>query len=375
MDASHSYDALIGLFAPSYKMLKLVIAPRIINTLDKYDIQYKYNKADNIITTKSDRVGDFLLMSLEVPDSIVAFECYRSHVDEIDTLNPDHAQEAWEKVIARTRQTPKGADNPINRASIYTTPEGFGFTHKYWVKNKNKDYQMIKASSRTNPYLPSDYVDSLIASYPAELVSAYVDGEFVNMKSGTVYKSYNRVSHDSREYIKPNEPLFIGCDFNVTKQAATVYVRRQGGREWHAVSEFTDMYDTPDMIRIFKERYPGHRIVIYPDASGGARKSVNANISDIALLNQAGFEVRNNPSNPTVKDRVNAMNAAFSKGIIFVNTKECPTVANCLEQQAYDKNGEPNKKSGVDHQNDASSYPIAYEMPINRPIAHIPVIF
>ena len=42
-------------------------------------------------------------------------------------------------------------------------------------------------------------------------------------------------------------------------------------------------------------------------------------------------------------------------------------VADNLEQQVYDKNGEPCKKSNKDHQNDATGYPIAYEFPINKP--------
>jgi hypothetical protein len=45
-------------------------------------------------------------------------------------------------------------------------------------------------------------------------------------------------------------------------------------------------------------------------------------------------------------------------------------VASCLEQQVY-RNGEPDKTSGVDHQNDATTYPIAYEMPILRPVANV----
>ena len=43
------------------------------------------------------------------------------------------------------------------------------------------------------------------------------------------------------------------------------------------------------------------------------------------------------------------------------------TTAACLEQQAYDKSGEPDKRSGFDHQNDATTYPIAFEMPIKKP--------
>ena len=135
------------------------------------------------------------------------------------------------------------------------------------------------------------------------------------------------------------------------------------------------MYDTPEMITIIKERWPGHKIIMYPDATGKSRKTVNASTSDLALLEQAGFWVRANPSNPLVKDRILAMNTALKNGKIFVNTDKCETVAACLEKQIYNKNGSPDKDSGVDHQNDASTYPIAFEMPIHKPIAHIKVAY
>jgi hypothetical protein len=52
-----------------------------------------------------------------------------------------------------------------------------------------------------------------------------------------------------------------------------------------------------------------------------------------------------------------------------VNDVQCPETARCLEQQAYDKNGEPDKQTGFDHQNDATGYPIAYEFPVVKPVA------
>ena len=130
-------------------------------------------------------------------------------------------------------------------------------------------------------------------------------------------------------------------------------------------------------IRAITERWKsqGHHIVIYPDASGKNRKSNNASTSDIAQLQQAGFEVRAKPSNPAVKDRVSAMNKALESCMVMVNEQACPDTARCLEQQAYDKNGEPDKGGGSDHQNDASTYPIAYEMPVVKPVINIPVRF
>ena len=122
------------------------------------------------------------------------------------------------------------------------------------------------------------------------------------------------------------------------------------------------------MIRILKEKWPQekYRHIIYPDASGANRNTTGASISDIRLLEAAKFSVRAEKSNPFVKDRVNAVNVAFSKNLIRVNAKACPDTASCLEKQAYDDNGEPDKKSGFDHGNDAFGYFVAYEMPINK---------
>ena len=92
--------------------------------------------------------------------------------------------------------------------------------------------------------------------------------------------------------------------------------------------------------------------------------------SDLALLEQAGFTVRANKANPRIKDRVAAMNAALEHGKVKINPVSCPNTADCLEQQTY-KNGEPDKSSGHDHQNDATTYPIAFEFPIRKRVADV----
>ena len=53
----------------------------------------------------------------------------------------------------------------------------------------------------------------------------------------------------------------------------------------------------------------------------------------------------------------------------FVNVDKCPSLAEALEQQVYDKHGMPDKSTGHDHVVDASGYFIAKQFPIVRPIA------
>jgi len=148
-----------------------------------------------------------------------------------------------------------------------------------------------------------------------------------------------------------------------------IFVKRQNG--WHCVKELTGIYDTPALIETVKELFKEHHITIYPDASGKSRKSVNASTSDIALLSSAGFTVKTKESNPAVKDRVLSVNACFDKQNVYVNDVACPETARCLEQQSYDKNGEPDKSQGHDHQNDAFGYPLAFEFPVRKPLPNI----
>ena len=373
MDACQSAEILVGMYAPTYDLIRLITAPRMQTALIDHGISFNFNKSDNVIYTSSPGWGDFILRTLDNPARIVGYESYRSHIDEIDTLKFEHAKSAWNKVIARNRQKPKGLNGGSNRVSAYTTPEGFRFAHWRWVVNATPEYKIIQASSRTNPYLDGSYIESLVATYPDHLVEAYIDGKFVNLTTGSVYKSYGRERCRSNETIREGDDLCIGQDFNVGNMASTIFVKRPNG--WHVVDELVGIFDTPALIETLQERYNGHRITIYPDASGQSRKTVKASISDISLLRSAGFTVKVRPTNPAVKDRILAVNCALADGRVWVNDRKAPTVANSLEQQAYDLNGEPDKTVGVDHQNDATGYPIAYEMPVRRPVAHVQINF
>jgi len=178
--------------------------------------------------------------------------------------------------------------------------------------------------------------------------------------------------------VKDKEPVFIGMDFNIDKMAATVYVLR--GKAFHAVDQIKDGYNTPEVADIIKRRYKdkGHKVIIYPDSSGKNRTRMGgASESDIAILKAApyNYTCKYKPTNPAVKDRINATNAAFENGQLFVNDALCPDVAACYEQQVYAENGEPDKSAGNDHQNDASTYPIAYELPIRKPTTSIKMGF
>jgi hypothetical protein len=371
-DALAHPRALIGLYEPTFKLVSDILVPTMQNTLDDFGIKHKYNSKYNTIYTYSAQCGNFKLDTMDVPERIVGYEIYRAHVDELDIMPFDKAKKAWQKIIARCRQ--KIPAEGRNKASVYTTPEGFKFVYSQWANSNNPDYQYIRAATYTNPYIDDDYIQALKDTYPAELIEAYIEGHFVNLTSGTVYRSFSRTENNSFEDVLDGELLYIGMDFNIDKMAAIVFVKR--GDSFHAVREFLNGYDTGSMLRTLKETFPRNNMIIYPDSSGKNRHtSSGASISDIATIRQHRIEARYKETNPFVKDRVAAVNIGFQKKYLYVNVKNCPSLTTALEQQAYDKNGQPDKSQGIDHQLDAFGYVIAYERPINKPVITIPFKF
>jgi len=365
-----SYSAIRDIFYPTLEEAALMMGFTLV-------IKTSVKEVD--IYRSGFYYGTIICRSMDNPSSIVGFKIARALVDELDTLPRDKAKHAWNKIVARLRLK---IDGVINSVGVTTTPEGFLFVHSRFADKPKQSYSMVQASSFENlKNLPDDYIESLYETYEPELADAYVLGKFVNLKSGNVYKNYKKKLHESDEYIKEKEPLYMGCDFNVGKQAVTIYVIRENREgkdkkdEWHAVAEYKDLLDTPHMIEKIKHDYPDHHVTIYPDASGRARKSVDAMQTDIALLEEQGWDVRANKKNPYINDRVQSVNRALSQMYLYVNSKTAPTVSKCLEQQGWDDNGLPDKKSGHDHQNDASGYPIVYEHPIVKPVIEMPIGF
>lgn len=352
----------VAYYLPTYDLVTRMAFPRFEETLSKIGLRFKTNKNEAVIDIENR--GSIIMRTMDVPARIVAYEVADSIADELDTLTVEKARDVWNKIIARNRQ--KKPDGSLNTVGVATTPEGFRFVYERWQRDPAPGYRLIKASTMSNAAnLPEGYIESLRASYSANLLQAYLDGEFVNLTQGSVYAEFDRILNGSKETIQPSEPLHIGLDFNIGKMAAVVCILRDG--EPHIVDELTGVLDTPAMIAVIKSRYGGHAILVYPDASGGSRKTNNASESDIALLRAARFQVLAPSANPAVRDRVLAVNQMIhseNKRRLRINADTCPVLVECLEKQAYDKNGEPDKSSDLDHSPDALGYLIHYRWPV-----------
>lgn len=369
-----------GYFAPTYPQIRDIFFPTIEEVAFDWGLKIKIKESDKEVDfyAGGQYRNTVICRSMEKPATIVGFKIGHALVDELDVMAKLKAEQAWRKIIARMRYKVPGLKNGVD---VATTPEGFKFTYQQFVKQLSEKpelktlYGMVQASTYDNELnLPDDYISSLVGSYPPQLISAYLRGKFVNLTSGAVYPDFSRTLNHTNEVERAYESLLVGMDFNRLKMSSVIYVLRDGLPQ--AVAEITDGRDTPYMADLLKRKYAdkGHPIQIFPDASGANSSSKNASESDLSILRQAGFAIRVNSVNPAIADRVNAVNALILNGKgerrLKVNTNRCPHLTDGLEQQTYDTNGMPDKKSGVDHLNDAAGYPLAFLYPINHVVTH-----
>ena len=281
---------------------------------------------------------------------------------------------AWEEVLrpmlSTCKYTLKGVQRVGGNVLRIGTPKGFNHCYDTYMDGQaghEPDCKSFSYTSLEGGNIPKEEIEVARKKMDIKTFKQEYEASFESYQ-GVIYYCYDRIKNGSSDTVKPTDTLHIGMDFNVTKMAAVVYVRR--GDTMHAVDEFVDLFDTPAMIESIKAKYPSHQVGVYPDASGQNRKSNGASETDLSLLRKAGFNVYVNSQNPAVKDRINSMNGmlcnTLSERRLFVNYDKCANFAKCLERQIYDDNGQPDKKSGFDHMNDAGTYPIAYLFPITK---------
>ena len=331
--------------------------PRISEFLEGNGIKYRYNSTEKVFHT---RYGKILLRNLTKPETIVGYETFFSLIDEIDTLPKSKAKAVFNKIIARNRQVdPAGSLTSID---LVSTPEGFNFLYDFSVKEASENKILIKAKTLDNPFLPDDYVETLSAQYTKEELDAYLEGEFCNLTSGSVYKSYDRDAHDTKQTVRPKEKIYIGMDFNVQDMSAVIFTAVGG--VLYAVDELTGVYNTEEMVSLIRERYPDNEIEINPDASSRNRRSAGLSDYDILIDLKYDFIVDIARKNPEILNRVRGVNKGFESGKLFVNKDKCPKFSEALNQQSY-KNGLPDKTAGIDGVLDAGGYCVVRQLYIN----------
>jgi hypothetical protein len=376
-------DGIGLLIEPNDTQVRQLLRPRFEAICNNLSIPFSVKNSPRLIYTLHFEDGDVPILMMPAgsgADSFRGFQCAFVGVDEADTMDPVNLWDLWISLSSRMRgcTDPK---YPHYQLFATTTPEGFGFCYQNWVSDLEErpdlsaKRKLVKGKTKWNPYLPFDYIDNLEARYPKVLLSAYLEGEFVNLEGNIVYTEFDRALNGTSKTLSDfNEKqiIHIGVDFNNNKTCGIVSVI-DGGVPY-IVDEITGQRNTKALCEEIKERYPNRAVYIYPDAAG-RQVTTNADASNLQILKEAGFQVFAHGKNPRVSNRVASVNAMFCNAKderrMFVNTKKCPVLTKTLEQQKY-HNGEPDKKHDLDHPNDGLGYFVWYRFPIiGRPTASI----
>lgn len=343
----------IGILGVTIKLLKQTVIADLERAFDAGNITYRDNSQAGTIT-----VGQvtFVYLAMQNPDDIYAFNFHCAICDEIDEVPSERVQKIVTAIQERCRVVmPAGKDMPSRDPFIFfsTTAQGLGGTYQLieYLKEKKLPYIKIRGRTQDNTNLAPSQLKLLRGLYTEEEAKAYLDGEFVNLSTGRVYPEFNAKQHVYMPFsIKPDEVIYVGQDFNAGYNAAVEMIERNG--KIYIVNTHHWSY-VGDAARRLRELHPTNRIIMIPDANG--KEIMSGFVEEFEKYN---VEICWNNINPSILERITALNKAFRFGNLFV-FDGLKKLQMGFETRDFDDNGKPRKGKGpnaLDHENDACEY-------------------
>ena len=209
-------------YFPTYDLVKLRGIPGMIDEIASMGLKHKVNMQMSIVSVIG--YGDIIFRSYDRPEKIIAYEVAHSVVDELDTIGYEKAKFSWRKVVERNRQPCKHPSG--NSVGCVTTPDRGkkGYVYEKWGDNPQPGYELIKASTYDNPFLPDDYIANISANYNPTLARLFLEGEFVNLDGAAIFSEESLLINDTPAPI----PEYIDGVFAVIDSAIKTGSKNDG---------------------------------------------------------------------------------------------------------------------------------------------------
>lgn len=355
----------IGLLGVTIKLLTQTVIADFERALDAAGIIYKDNAQKGTITIGNVTI---IYLAMQNPDDIYAFNFHCAICDEIDEVPPERVKAITTAIQERCRKVmPAGRDMPSRDPFIFfsTTAQGLGGTYQLirYFQKQGVPYIKIRGRTEDNTSLARTQIETLRRLYSEDEAKAYLDGEFMNLSSGRVYPEFDQKKHRYMSFpVKEGTPcvpgeepaafevqeglwytggdtIYIGADFNSGYNMNVAIIERAG--KMYIIDEFHWKYmgEAPLGLR---ERWPYNKIVFIPDASG---KEIMSGFAEEFGRNR--IEVYWNSKNPSVSERITAVNKALAWGQLYV-FENCERCILSLETRDFDDTGKPRKGKGID---------------------------
>jgi hypothetical protein len=345
---------------PTIPLIDDVALPKWNELLERYGVPYTFRVSPRPVYKLLLPGGEtpVLLRSMENFERLIGVNAASIASDETDTTRQELAEKAMIKLQGRVRV---GNCPQIVAGS---TPEGYGWMYTFFEEQKADNKKLYRGRSEDNPYLDPGFVEDLKTKYHPQLIKAYLNGEFVNLESATVFYEFNRDRHTTGVFLpERGERIVFGADFNVGQCHAVYGVVRPGqkGQQLHCFAE-SKVNDTFGLVAHLQKTYPFHLakglITCYPDASG-SHDSTSSTQSDHEILRSAGVQVVAERRNPPVAETLAHANVHMHRGLVLLNPTNCHNTISSAERWSYDsKTLKPSKGGATDysHAGDALRY-------------------
>lgn len=352
-------DREVWYVAPTYRQAKLITWKKLRRRLVDLKWAKKINETELSILLKNG--STIALKGADNYDSLRGIGLDFLCLDEFADIDP----EAWYEVLRPALADKEGG------ALFIGTPKGMN-----WAKDLydlHEDYPEDWAAFKYTTIEGGNVSEKEVEAARQQMDERTFRQEFLaswETFSGRIFYAFDRDKNIARWPLDelPAE-LHIGMDFNIDPCSAVVFAKV--GTMMHAVDEIRIFSsNTDEMCEEIKNRYPGKRIVVYPDPAGAQRKTSAGGRTDHTILRNAGFTVKAPHSHNPVRDGINAVNSKLcnSKGerTLFIDPK-CKYYIESLEKHCYKEGTSiPDKDSGFDHMSDAGRYCIDYLFPVKQ---------
>jgi hypothetical protein len=297
---------LIG--APTFPMLRDATQAALFEILDRNEIPYEYNRAENFLVFKETQ-SKILFRAVEEFERLRGSNLAWFGLDELTYT----AEEAWLRLEGRLRD-PKASH--LCGFAVWT-PKGYDWVYERFIASKIDGYETVMARPFENQFLLDkipDYYKRLKGSYDSRFYEQEVLGQYLTMHAGRVYVAFEREGNIGSAEVDESLPLLWALDFNVDPMCSVIAQVRRDGRVVVLDEIVLSRASTYDACAEFTSRFESHTggLIVYADATGARMQTTGKTdlvILREALKNYGNVEFRIPYSNPVVRERVTLMNA------------------------------------------------------------------
>ena len=344
--------------APTYRMAKDIVWNELVDRLTKHKWISKTNHSDLKITLRNG--SEISLRGGDNENSLRGVGLDFLVMDEF----ADCKSHLWHEVLRPTLSDKNGS------ALFCGTPRGYGnWSYNLFTKEQEDiNWKSFQFTTLEGGQVSATEIDQARQDLDERTFKQEYMASFVNY-AGQIYYNFDRKDNVIEKYQPQSNEIHIGMDFNIDPMSAVV--SEVIGNNVYIYDEIV-IYssNTDEMVQEIRNRYAGKHIFVYPDPASKQRKTSAGGVTDLAILKNAGYNLRVRNNHPLIRDRINAVNTklknANGKRSLFIDQR-CKNVIKSIERQIY-KEGTtvPDKDNNYDHMNDALGYMVEYLYPVKQ---------